>query len=78
MSFKLLHRLMQEKLPVYLTEGADIDRLRVLMLAGLAKGEIAPPVRTLSGHVQPPAAVTEITQMGRMMANRFPGEQRRR
>ncbi|MET0542504.1 MAG: hypothetical protein ABWZ88_12170 [Variovorax sp.] len=72
MSFKLLHRLSREKFPVYLTDGEDIDMLRVLILAGLAKGEIAPPVRTLTGHAQPPAAVTEITRIGRMMASRFP------
>jgi hypothetical protein len=63
---------MQAQLPVYLTTGDDIDRLRVLMLAGLVKGEIDPPVRTLSGHAQPPALVLEITRMGRMMASRFP------
>ncbi len=72
MSFKLLHRLLQEKLPVHLTAGADIDMLRVLILAGLVKGEIAPPVRTLSGHTQPPAAVTEVTRIGRLMASKFP------
>lgn len=72
MSFKLLTRLAQEKLPVYLTDGADIDMLRVLIIAGLARGEIVPPVRTLSGHTQPPAAVTEITRIGRMMASKFP------
>ncbi|RYF71301.1 MAG: hypothetical protein EOO22_12820 [Comamonadaceae bacterium] len=72
MSFKLLHRLTQEKLPVYITGGADIDMLRVLILAGLVKGDIAPPVRTLSGHTQPPAAVTEVTRIGRLMASKFP------
>ena len=72
MSLKLLHRLLHEKLPVHLNDGADIDLLRVMILAGLAKGAISPPVRTLSGHVQPPAVVTEITRIGRMMASRFP------
>ena len=72
MSLKLLHRLKNEKLPVYLNDGADIDMLRVMILAGLVKGTIAAPVRTLSGHIQPPAMVTEITRIGRMMASRFP------
>lgn len=72
MSLKLLHRLKNEKLPVHLTDGADIDMLRVMILAGLARGTIAAPVRTLSGHIQPPAVVTEITRIGRMMASKFP------
>ncbi len=72
MSLKLLHRLLKEELPVHLADGADIDMLRVMILAGMAKGTIPPPVRTLSGHVQPPAVITEITRIGRMMASRFP------
>jgi hypothetical protein len=63
---------MQAQLPVYLTDGEDIDKLRVLILAGLVKGEIEVPVRTLSGHTQPPAAVFDITPIGRVMASKFP------
>lgn len=72
MSFRLLQRLMQAQLPIYLTTGEDIDKLRVLMLAGLVKGDIEAPVRTLSGHTQPPAVVYEITPIGRVMASKFP------
>lgn len=74
MSFILLHRLIEEEaqLPIHLTSGADIDMLRVMMLAGLVKGTIPPPVRTLTGHAQPPAAVHEVTRLGHLMASRFP------
>jgi hypothetical protein len=78
MSIKFLHRLMEEQLPIHLTSGADIDMLRVLILAGLVKGEIPLPVRTLTGHAQPPAVVLEITRIGRMMASRFPARSGRR
>jgi len=44
----------------------------LLILAGHVRAEIPRPVRTLSGHHQPPAMVTAITALGRQMLERFP------
>jgi hypothetical protein len=57
---------------VAVTQGADIDAVRVLSLAGHIKATIPKPVRTLDGFDQPPATVTAITSLGRSMLKRFP------
>jgi hypothetical protein len=59
-------------LPVAVTQGADIDAVRVLSLAGHIKATIPKPVRTLDGFDQPPATVSAITSLGRSMLKRFP------
>ena len=53
-------------------DGADVDALRVLSLAGHVKATIPRPVRTLDGYDQPPATVTAITALGQSMMKRFP------
>ncbi|MEJ8851359.1 hypothetical protein [Variovorax rhizosphaerae] len=63
---------MRAQLPIHLSTGEEIDKLRVLMLAGLVKGEIDAPVRAVSGQTQVSAAVYEITPIGRVMASKFP------
>ncbi|WP_220811826.1 hypothetical protein [Variovorax sp. UMC13] len=72
MSLHLLHQLAQSRLPVTVFPGKDVDGLRVLQLAGHIKATIPLPVRTLSGHDQPPATVTAVTPLGRQMVKRFP------
>jgi hypothetical protein len=71
-SFQLLHQLAQSRLPVTVFAGKDVDGLRVLQLAGHIKADIPLPVRTLTGHDQPPATVTAVTPLGRQMVKRFP------
>jgi hypothetical protein len=71
-SLELLHRLAQEQLPVGVTSGEAIDKLRVLRLAGHVEAEIPHPLRTLAGYDQPPATVTAITAIGRRMLKLFP------
>jgi hypothetical protein len=72
MPIELLHRLARQRLPIAVTGGEDIDSVRMLILAGHVRAEIPRPVRTLSGHHQPPAMVTAITALGRQMLERFP------
>ncbi|RYF80903.1 MAG: hypothetical protein EOO29_12290 [Comamonadaceae bacterium] len=72
MPMELLHRLAHESLPVSVTEGEDVDSVRLLILAGHVRADIPRPVRTLDGHHQPPATVTAITTLGRQMLRRFP------
>lgn len=72
MPIELLHRLAGERLPIAVTDGDDVDSVRLLILAGHVRAEIPKPVRTLSGHHQPPAMVTAITSLGRQMLERFP------
>lgn len=72
MPIELLHRLAGEQLPVAVTDGGDVDSVRLLVLAGHVRAAIPRPVRTLSGHHQPPATVTAITTLGRQMLHRFP------
>jgi hypothetical protein len=59
-------------LPVTVFSGEDVDRLRVLRLAGHVKATIPLPVRTLYGYDQPPATVEEVTPLGHRMLRRFP------
>ncbi len=72
MPISFLHRLAAQELPVGVIGGADVDLVRVLILAGHIKGSIPEPLRTLSGYEQPPATVTVITPLGRRMLRRFP------
>lgn len=74
MTLSLLHRLASTQLPVSLTEGGDIDAVRMLALAGHVQAQVPRPVRTLRGHHQPPATVSAITPLGRQMIERFPRE----
>jgi len=68
----LLHQLAQAQLPVNLFSGEEVDRLRVLQLAGHVKAVIPLPVRTLQGYDQPPATVQAVTPLGQRMIRRFP------
>ena len=72
MPISFLHRLAAQELPVGVAGGANVDLVRVLILAGHIKGSIPEPLRTLSGHEQSPATVTAITPLGRRMLQRFP------
>ena len=72
MSLRLLHQLAQAALPVNLFSGEEVDRLRVLYLAGHVKATIPLPVRTLHGYDQPPATVEAVTPLGHWMLRRFP------
>lgn len=74
MTLSLLHRLAAAQLPVSLTGGTDVDAVRMLALAGHVQAVIPRPVRTLTGHHQPPATVSGITPLGRQMIERFPRE----
>ncbi|WP_225783106.1 hypothetical protein [Xenophilus sp. Marseille-Q4582] len=78
MPMELLHRLALERLPVSVTDGQDVDGVRLLALAGHIRAEVPRPVRTLEGYHQPPATVTAITPLGRQMLRRFPLPARRR
>lgn len=71
-SLTLLHQLAQASLPVNLFSGEEVDRLRVLRLAGHVKATIPLPVRTLYGYDQPPATVEAVTPLGLRMLRRFP------
>lgn len=75
MSIELLHRLARETLPVAVTDGEDVDAVRLLALAGHVRADIPRPVRTLSGYHQPPATVTALTALGHQMVERFPREE---
>jgi hypothetical protein len=68
----LLHRLADHDLPIAVNDGADVDALRVLSLAGHVRATIPKPVRTIDGYGQPPATVIAITSLGRTMMKRFP------
>ncbi|KTT16635.1 hypothetical protein [Pseudacidovorax intermedius] len=74
MPLSLLHQLARVALPVSLTDGADVDSVRMLALAGHVKADIPRPVRTLRGYHQPPATVVAITPLGQRMIERFPRE----
>lgn len=77
MPLALLHLLSKEFLPVAVTDGGDIDSVRLLVLAGHVRADVPKPVRTLNGYHQPPATVTEITSLGRQMIKRFPPAKQR-
>ncbi|MEJ7685916.1 MAG: hypothetical protein WKG52_02315 [Variovorax sp.] len=68
----MLHRLAEQDLPIAVSNGADVDTLRILSMAGHIKATIPKPIRTLDGYGQPPAMVTAITPVGRSMMLRFP------
>ena len=72
MSLTLLHQLAQATLPVNLFSGEEVDRLRVLSMAGHVRATIPLPVRTLYGYDQPPATVEAVTPLGLRMLRRFP------
>ncbi|WP_162581446.1 hypothetical protein [Variovorax sp. PBS-H4] len=72
MPISLLHRLAEHDLPIAVSNGADVDALRVLSLAGHVKATIPRPVRTMDGYEQPPATAIAITSLGRSMMKRFP------
>ncbi|WP_232324575.1 hypothetical protein [Variovorax sp. WDL1] len=67
--------MAEHDLPIAVNNGADVDAVRVLSLAGHVKATIPPPVRTMDGYEQPPATVTAITPLGRSMMKRFPRPQ---
>ncbi len=67
----LLRHLASHELPVEIAGREDIDRVRVLVDAGLVKAVIPAPIRTYDRDEQLPANVTEITRMGRQMLRRF-------
>lgn len=67
----LLRHLASQELPVEIAGREDIDRVRVLVDAGLVKAVIPAPIRTYDRDEQLPANVTEITRMGRQMLRRF-------
>jgi len=77
-SLHLLHQLAQAQLPVNLFAGEEVDRLRVLQLAGHVRAVIPLPVRTLYGFDQPPATVQAVTPLGLRMIRRFPAANRQR
>lgn len=77
MPMELLHRLALQSLPIAVTDGADVDAVRLLALAGHVRADVPRPVRTLEGHHQPPATVSAITALGRQMLRRFPPPPRR-
>ena len=72
MSLTLLQKLSMTELPVAVTDGSDVDGLRILKMAGHVRADIPSPVRTLTGYQQPPALVIAITALGRQMLERFP------
>ncbi|MFT4267147.1 MAG: hypothetical protein QM586_07985 [Xenophilus sp.] len=72
MPLELLHRFAREALPVAVTEGGDVDAVRILALAGHVRADIPKPVRTLHGYCQPPAMVLSVTALGQQMIQRFP------
>lgn len=68
----MLHQLAIQELPAQVAGGENVDAVRILALAGLIKATIPSPVRTLHGHEQPPATVSEITRLGQQMLRKFP------
>lgn len=54
-----------------MVNGSEIDALRILVLAGHVRADIPAPLRTLGGHHQPPATVSEVTDRGRRLARRL-------
>ena len=70
---QLLHRLCAVPLPTQIDRESDIQTLESLVLAGQARASIPAKVRTLAGHLQPPATVVEITRMGRAALRLFQG-----
>ncbi|MET0208160.1 MAG: hypothetical protein ABW220_03915 [Burkholderiaceae bacterium] len=54
-----------------MVDDEEVEAVRVLVMAGHAKASVPEPIRTLSGHDQPPAVVTEITALGRVFLERF-------
>jgi len=68
---QLLRRLSAAPLPAQIDRETDIQTLETLVLAGQAKASIPARVRTLTGHVRPPATVMEITRMGRTALRYF-------
>ncbi len=72
MPIHLLSRLARQSLPAIVENGGDIDAVRILVLAGHVKALVPAPTRQPFGPtVQPPATVTEITRLGRLMLQRF-------
>lgn len=72
MALHLLHLLSQNTLPIAVSEGEQIDALRVLSMAGHVVAVIPRPVRSLTGYDQPPATVNAITPLGQQMLRKFP------
>ena len=72
MFLQLLHQLANRHLPAVVVDDDEVEAVRLLVMAGHAKASVPAPVRTLSGHDQPPAVVTEITPLGRVFLERFP------
>lgn len=72
MPVALLRRIAREELPVVIAGNWEVDVIRILVLAGHLKATIPPEVRTLSGIHQPPATVTAIISLGRMLLQSFP------
>lgn len=67
----LLERLASARLPVMVAEDAEIELVRVLQLSGSLKASVPEPRRTLHGHLQAPATVTEVTRLGLQLLGSF-------
>lgn len=67
----LLQRLASARLPVMVAEDDEIEMVRVLQLSGSLKASVPEPRRTLHGHLQAPATVTEVTRLGLQLLGSF-------
>ena len=67
----LLQRLASARLPIMVAEDAEIEVVRVLQLSGSLKASVPEPRRTLNGHLQAPATVTEVTRLGLQLLGSF-------
>lgn len=67
----LLQRLASARLPVMVAQDAEIELVRVLQLSGSLKASVPEPRRTLHGHFQAPATVTEVTRLGLQLLGSF-------
>jgi hypothetical protein len=67
----LLQRLASARLPVMVAEDTEIELVRVLQLSGSLKASVPEPRRTLRGHLQAPATVTEVTRLGLQLLGSF-------
>ena len=67
----LLQRWASARLPVMVAEDTEIELVRVLQLSGSLKASVPEPRRTLHGHLQAPATVTEVTRLGLQLLGSF-------
>jgi hypothetical protein len=77
----LLQRLADTRLPTHIVDHGEIETLRILKLSGSIKAAIPDAARLQGGlqrYAQSPATVDEITILGRILLDRFPGAAPRR